>query len=76
MVTLMSNDKGGRCDARCYDSLGPGCKCICGGRNHGVGLKRALDNTRQMVAHIAGPELKAAIKSIENPGQFQTEMQI
>lgn len=38
----------GRCDARCYDAHEPHCDCICGGRNHGAGLKQAVDNTRQM----------------------------
>jgi len=38
----------GRCDARCYNAQHPSCDCVCGGRNHGVGLERALENTRQM----------------------------
>jgi hypothetical protein len=38
----------GRCDSRCYSAHEPQCDCICGGRNHGVGLERAVDNTRQM----------------------------
>ena len=37
----------GRCDAKCYNAEHPECECICGGRNHGVGLSRALDNTRE-----------------------------
>lgn len=37
----------GRCDARCYLAVGGVCECICGGRNHGVGLAKALDNTRE-----------------------------
>lgn len=36
----------GRCDAKCHDAKEPGCDCICGGRNHGVGRERALENTR------------------------------
>ena len=38
----------GRCDARCYEAQEPQCDCICGGRNHGAGLHRAMQNTRQM----------------------------
>jgi hypothetical protein len=38
----------GRCDAKCYDAHKPGCGCICGGRNHGAGLERAVDNTRKL----------------------------
>lgn len=37
----------GRCDAKCYEAKTPGCDCICGGKNHGAGLVRALDNTRK-----------------------------
>ena len=39
----------GRCDAKCYDAEHPGCDCICGGSNHGVGRARAIDNTREQV---------------------------
>jgi hypothetical protein len=39
----------GRCDARCYDAKEPECKCICGGVNHGVGLKRAIEFSRELV---------------------------
>lgn len=38
----------GRCDARCYNAKHPECTCICGGRNHGVGIEKALENTREM----------------------------
>lgn len=37
----------GKCDANCYEATQPECKCVCGGRNHGVGHKKALDNTRK-----------------------------
>jgi hypothetical protein len=39
----------GRCDAKCYAGKHPHCDCICGGANHGVGLKQASDNTQEMV---------------------------
>ncbi len=39
----------GRCDERCYLSQHNQCRCICGGRNHGVGLQAAAANSR----HIA-----------------------
>jgi hypothetical protein len=38
----------GRCDAKCYNAQHPNCDCICGGRNHGKGLQKAIDNTRQL----------------------------
>jgi hypothetical protein len=53
MATLISshNSNGctGRCDANCQDATSPAhtCDCICGGMNHGVGLKKAQDNTTQ-----------------------------
>jgi hypothetical protein len=53
MATLIyvGNSEGcvGRCDANCYEATEPECTCICGGRNHGVGLRQALINTAEMV---------------------------
>lgn len=31
-----------RCTAQCYNATGKKCRCICGGRNHGVGLGEAI----------------------------------
>lgn len=45
----------GRCDAKCYNARHADCHCICGGRNHGAGLERARENTRE----LAGDQLKA-----------------
>lgn len=41
-----------RCDARCYNAKRGGCKCICGGRNHGAGITKALDNVRVLFAPV------------------------
>ncbi len=53
MATLIvvSNSEGvvGRCDSRCYEAQAPECDCICDGRNHGVGLERALESTAQLL---------------------------
>lgn len=38
----------GRCDAKCYNAKHPRCVCICGGKNHGAGLSKAVDNTLEM----------------------------
>lgn len=38
----------GRCDAKCYNATVEKCDCICGGRNHGAGIQKAVDNTREM----------------------------
>lgn len=52
MTTLIAgyNSDGcsGRCDAKCYDAIHPACDCICGGANHGVGQRQALENTRDL----------------------------
>ncbi len=39
----------GQCDARCYDAAAgePACDCVCGGRNHGLGLERAVALTHR-----------------------------
>ena len=39
----------GRCDERCYNAKHPKCECICGGRNHGVGLLQALQNNLELI---------------------------
>lgn len=53
MTTLIAvyNKSGcvGRCDAKCYDAKNPECDCICGGRNHGAGLQKAIEQTREQV---------------------------
>ena len=52
MTTLIfyqsSGGDQGRCDAKCYYAREDECECICGGRNHGAGKERALDNTREL----------------------------
>lgn len=51
MATLISAyDRGilyGRCDANCYEGKGDHCNCICGGKNHGIGLPHALIQTAE-----------------------------
>jgi hypothetical protein len=54
MATLIAayNSEGcvGRCDAKCYNATGEDCTCtcICGGANHGAGLRQATVNTERM----------------------------
>lgn len=52
MTTLLAvyNSSGcvGRCDAKCYEAEELKCDCVCHGRNHGAGLKQAVDNTRAL----------------------------
>ncbi len=51
----------GRCDAKCYNAEHPECDCICGGRNHGAGFEKALDNIREHACEMI--EEYAKIKS-------------
>ena len=53
----------GCCDASCYDAKGPDCTCICGGANHGVGLRVALED-RHYLTH---DEILAECKNVK-PG--------
>ena len=59
-MTLMSERVGQgptrRCDARCYNAKQHHCTCLCGGLNHGAGLKQASENT----ANVFAPILEAA----------------
>jgi hypothetical protein len=45
MSTGNSSGETGRCDAKCYDAKHIDCNCCCGGRNHGVGVNKAIENT-------------------------------
>lgn len=56
-----------RCDVRCYDAKGPTCKCICGGRNHGAGVKKAMDTIRHLHSDIQ--DLDNKIEGVFNPYQ-------
>ena len=64
MSTLISagnNNGERRCDEKCYGATGGKCDCICGGMNHGIGFKKAVENTQ-----IYAKELLIKIKK-ENP---------
>lgn len=37
-----------RCDATCHNAHNDKCVCICGGKNHGGGLARAIENTERL----------------------------
>jgi len=44
-----SHGHGGRCDEKCHSAKEPKCVCICGGKNHGVGLNQAIQNTEKIM---------------------------
>jgi len=53
LITEVSRDgRRRRCDARCYNARKPTCRCICGGRNHGVGLQKAMEKIKETVDDI------------------------
>lgn len=43
-----------RCDGKCHEAKSPAseCKCICGGRFHGIGGKRAVDECEAEIAAV------------------------
>lgn len=43
----------GRCDSKCHYAKGPKCNCICQGKNHGVGLEKAIENTQEIFNDLA-----------------------
>lgn len=60
LISVHSEGCVGRCDAKCYNAKHDVCVCICGGRNHGVGHNRAVENTRQLTENLFKkfPEVK------------------
>ena len=56
----------GRCDAKCYEASSPvhTCDCVCHGKNHGVGLKKAESNVREYGEEMARKYIEA--KNIKN----------
>jgi len=44
MIILISSDGAHKCDEKCYNAKSMRCTCICGGVNHGVGLRQAIEN--------------------------------
>lgn len=63
----------GRCDAKCYNAKGLKCKCICGGRNHGVGINQAIHNTYDYKHWLE--DAQDAGEFIIRPGQLKLFME-
>ncbi len=73
MTTILTvgNSEGERtCNAKCYDAKGPVCTCCCGGKNHGVGLKAAIEGNQAFVDWLDALGLKVVAddKQIALPG--------
>ncbi|MDD5412790.1 MAG: hypothetical protein PHF31_15535 [Methylobacter sp.] len=59
MVSLIrktTNKKKRVCNATCYNAKGDHCDCICGGHNHGVGLRQAAQNTADRAEELLKEE--------------------
>lgn len=55
-VILAVTNKDGktrRCNATCYNAKGTRCRCVCGGKNHGVGLEAAVSNNHVLVKRLS-----------------------
>ena len=51
LIVRRGADIVGQCDELCYDAKHPRCVCrACGGSNHGLGYRAAVENTRVLVA--------------------------
>lgn len=68
-VIAVYNSEGcvGHCDARCHEAKGFDCKCICGGANHGVGLKIAQEDSQ----YIADEEIIAECRNMGRRGDLR-----
>ena len=51
----------GKCGYSCYAAKKPDCKCICGGKNHGIGFTRAMAQTAEITEAI----IKKADEGVE-----------
>lgn len=55
VALIVEKTTGGKtrtCNSRCYNAKGAKCICCCGGRNHGVGVNKAVDNTIEVAQEL------------------------
>lgn len=70
-LIIVGNSEGERrCDEKCYNAQGSICKCCCGGRNHGVGLQKAVDQSMEIYFDLVrqskrNPDIKYVDLNIE-----------
>lgn len=57
---------GRRCDARCHNAKKSHCRCICGGRNHGIGYVAAAEKTGDSEEEIVDENRKFNLVFPEN----------
>lgn len=73
MATVITQTSGDgsqtrRCDAKCHEAKHEKCTCICGGMNHGKGLKNAVENMRQLWETLSDMDPTAQVTC--NPQQL------
>ena len=77
-AVITAHDDGGCirwCDAKCYTAVGPVCRCICGGKNHGVGIHKALENCEtieewlapEAIPHKPGETISIVVSEVQIP---------
>lgn len=66
-MSVLIRQEGRRCDARCYNGKSTTkCRCVCGGRNHGGGPDKAVENNRRL---FGMEENRSIYKIVQNtPG--------
>lgn len=76
LIAVANSEGERRCDKRCYDARTLDCDCVCGGMNHGKGLARAQENTREHARQLperikaADPTAKTHVEAIQK-GLFE-----
>lgn len=78
MATIYSfgNSEGTRrCDAKCYNADHPDCDCICGGRNHGAGLNKAIEKNKEQFKEIFEECKKKFGEGVFKQYEIQQEME-
>lgn len=67
MIILRSTNSAGEtgtCDQSCYEARTKRCRCCCGGRNHGVGLNKAIKNAGEIVKEAAAGNCPEALEQV------------
>lgn len=66
----------GRCNAQCYDAKSAVCYCVCEGKNHGVGLKKAIENTQNLKTQgMVGVVFNDKVKTLESALVAETKVE-
>lgn len=64
-----------RCDANCYNGKAKKCTCLCGGKNHGVGLAQARRNVREVFVPLIAAAETGVLEAVLHQGDLFEENQ-